>query len=316
MSDQSKMRVDLDKIRQFVGAVVKEQLRYIDSFIGGDVALFLPVGGPCFYALTPMHSHPSYMFVLPFNDQTSVKIGGRIITVEHGKLFCMSPGIVHNELASDYPPRYIAILINKNFFERHIALYHAGREVIFRGDSYDTPSELLALLKRFMIEAGNSRPGRDAVLHGLSLQICHSIIRGIFKFSSDDDSVSFRLEIDKVIEYLHSNLDRKISVEDLAAIAHMAPSYFARIFKKEIGRTPMDYLSRIRLDRVKKLLLAGDKSITEIAMECGFRSSSYLASCFYKRFNISPSEYCKKDRISKKNNRILKDPSPDCVYNQ
>jgi AraC-like DNA-binding protein len=310
------MKTDLAKIRPFVGAAVKEQLRYIDCFIGEDVALFMPVGGPCFYALTPMHSHPSYMFVLPFNDQTSVKIGDRLVTAEHGKLFCVSPGVVHNELASDYPPRYIAILINKDFFEGQIAPYNAERDVIFRGESYDTSYELLPLLKRFMIEAGNIKPGREAVLHGLSLQISHSIMRGIFGVSPGNDSVSLRLETDKVVEYLHSNLDRKISVEDMAAIARMAPSYFARIFKREVGRTPMDYLSLTRLDRVKKLLLAGDKSITEIAMECGFRSSSYLASCFYKRFNMSPSEYCSKDRISKKKDRILKDRPPARLYNQ
>ncbi len=301
------MQTDINKIRQFVGAVVKEQLRYIDSFIGEDVALFMPVGGPCFYALSPMHSHPSYMFVLPFNDQTSVKIRDTIITATHGKLFCLSPGIIHNELASDYPPRYIAILITKSFFERQISLYTADRDIIFRGESYDTSPELLSLLKKFMMEAENVKPGRDAVLQGLSLEICHNIIRGIFRFSPDNDCVSSRIEIDRVIEYLHSNLARKMSVEDMAAIARMAPSYFARIFKKETGKTPIDYLSRIRMERVKKLLLAGDKSITEIAMECGFGSSSYLSTRFYERFKISPSAYCKKDSISKKKSRIAKD---------
>jgi AraC family transcriptional regulator len=297
----------LAKIRRFVGGVAKEQLRYVDSFIGEDVALFMPVGGPCFYALSPMHSHPSYMFVLPFNDQTSVEMKGGIITAEHGKLFCLSPGIVHNELASDYPPRYIAILITKGFFERQLSLYPAGEEITFQGESFHPSPELLSLLKRFMREAGDAKPGRGAVLHGLSLEICHSIIRGIFRFSEDNDGVSSRIEIDRVIEYLHSHLERKISVEDMAAIARMAPSHFARIFKREIGNTPMDYLSRIRMERVKKLLLAGDKSITEIAIECGFRSSSYLSACFYKKFRISPSAYCGKDGISKKKDRIAKD---------
>jgi AraC family transcriptional regulator len=301
------MRIELDKIGKFVGAVEKEQLRYIDSFIGEDLALFMPVGGPCFYALSPMHSHPSYMFVLPFNDQTSVKIGDRIITAAHGRIFCLSPGVVHHELASDYPPRYIAVLIKKGFFERQMSLYAAERDITFRGESHHTSPELLSLLKRFMREAGNAKPGRDAVLHGVSLEICHSILRGIFSIAPDKDDVSSRIEIDRVIEYLHSNLDRKISVEDLAATAGMAPSHFARIFKKETGSTPMAYLSRVRMERVKKLLLAGDKSITEIAMECGFRSSSYLSACFYKRFKISPSAYCKNDGISKKKGRIAKD---------
>ncbi len=301
------MQPHLNKIRELVGAVSKEQLRYIDCFVGGEVALFMPVGGPCFYALSPMHSHPSYMFVLPFNDQTSVKIGERTIRAEHGRLLCLSPGILHTELPSDLSPRYIAILVAKDFFEKQLSLYRNSRDIAFRGESNPMSPELLSLLKRFMIEAGNAKPGRDAVLHGLGLEICHSIIRGIFRFPPDNGGVSSRIEIDRVIEYLHSNLDRKISVEDMAAISRMAASHFARIFKKETGRTPMDYLSRIRMERAKKLLLAGDKSITEIALECGFRSPSYLSACFHNRFRISPSEYRAKDGISKKKGSIAKD---------
>ncbi len=105
---------------------------------------------------------------------------------------------------------------------------------------------------------------------------------------------------------MHTNLDTKITLKDVAKVAYMSPSHFSRIFKQETGKTPMDYLSLIRMERVKKLLLAGDKSITEIAVECGFGSSSYLSACFHKKFKISPSAYCTKDRISKKKNSIPK----------
>ena len=63
------------------------------------------------------------MFVLHFDDQTSVKLNGRIITARPGKIFCLSPGIAHRELPSDFPPRYIAILIEKSFFERQLSFY-------------------------------------------------------------------------------------------------------------------------------------------------------------------------------------------------
>ena len=47
------MKHDLAAIRRLVGAITKEQLRYVDCFVARDIALFMPVGGPCFYALTP-----------------------------------------------------------------------------------------------------------------------------------------------------------------------------------------------------------------------------------------------------------------------
>jgi hypothetical protein len=55
---------DLDTIRRLVGVVTKEQLRYVDCFVSEEIALFMPMGGPCFYALTPEHTHPAYMFIL------------------------------------------------------------------------------------------------------------------------------------------------------------------------------------------------------------------------------------------------------------
>ncbi|MBI5587939.1 MAG: helix-turn-helix transcriptional regulator, partial [Deltaproteobacteria bacterium] len=102
----------------------------------------------------------------------------------------------------------------------------------------------------------------------------------------------------------------KITVQDLAEIACMSQTHFTRVFKKELGKTPMEYLNRIRMERVKKLLLAGDKSITEIALECGFGSAAYLSASFRKTYRTSPSDYLKtfkKGLIPKKNGWILKD---------
>lgn len=304
------MENDLDHIRNLLGATDKEQLRYVDCFIGEDIGLFMPVGGACFYALTPGHSHPSYMFILSFNDQTSLQVNGKVITSEPGKILAMSPCIEHHELPSCAPPRYIAVFIDKMFFEEQLGKYPVNLDIVFMGESYNIDRNIFTLLKRFMIEAENRVPGREAVLLALSLEICHSIIRSIFEFSPEHDRISSRMEIDRAVEYIHANSGKKLAVDEMAGIAHMSPSNFSRVFKKEMGRPPMDYLKQVRLERAKKLLLAGDRSITEIALECGFNSPAYLSACFYRQFNMSPTGYrkgLKKGVISKKDNRISKD---------
>lgn len=73
---------------------------------------------------------------------------------------------------------------------------------------------------------------------------------------------------------------------------------------------PAEYLQRIRLDRAKKLLGASARPITEIALECGFGSSAYLAACFTGLFGLSPSAYrasLQNGRIPEKNRRKTKD---------
>jgi AraC-like DNA-binding protein len=303
------MNEGLQQIRKLVGGVNPEQLRYVDCFIGEQIAVFMPQGGACFYALASLHSHPSYMFIFSFNDQTRLVVDGKTMALTPGRIFSLSPGIAHHELPSEFPPRYVAVFINGSFFDSQLSQYQVRRDIVFRGESHDAPSNFLSLLKEFMIEANSKAPGGDSVLHALSIEICHSIIRSMFGINPLHDRKVFRMEIGRAVEYIHSNLGRKINVEEMAEIANMSPSHFSRIFKEEIGKSPIDYLNQTRLNRAKKLLLAGDKSITEIALECGFGSSAYFSDRFFKKFKLTPSEY-QKNLISKKNGGISKDGGP------
>ncbi|MBI5057383.1 MAG: helix-turn-helix transcriptional regulator [Nitrospirae bacterium] len=288
---KTKNNKELEIIRRLVGDATSEQLRYVDSFVTGEIGLFMPVGGACLYALTPEHSHPAYMFVLNFDDQTGVKLNGRTITARPGKIFCLSPGTAHQELPSDFTPRYIAILIGKSFFERQLSFYPVKRDICFDGEFHNITSNLVPLLNKFMIEADNSVPGCDAVLHGLGLEISHSIIRGIFDVKAVEDRITGRVEIGRVIEYIHAHMHTKMTIGNMAGIACMSPSHFSHVFKAETGKTPLDCLNEMRMRRVKKLLIAGDRSITEIALECGFGSPAYLTASFCKKYKITPSKF-------------------------
>ena len=290
------MNNDLVAIRRLVGAVTKEQLKHVDCFVARELALFMPVGGACLYARTPEHTHPTYMFVLPFNEQLSTNINGRVLPGRPGKVFALSPDIPHQELPTDSPPRYIAVMISKRFFAKHYRFYSRKEAPVFPGSFFDPDDGLLPLLKRFMIETERGAAGSEAVLDALGVEICHSLIRAIVKAPAAKTRVADRVEIGRVIEYLFSHLGDKITIDVLADVAHLSPSHFSRVFKDDIGKAPMEYVQDLRLERAKKLLLAGDRTITEIALECGFNSSSYLSSCFHKHYKMTPSEYLKEAR--------------------
>src|SRR5574341_99617 len=300
------MKTELAAIRRLVGPVTKEQLRYIDSFVSDDIALFMPVGGACFYALTPEHAHPAYMFVLNFNDQTAVKLDGGVRSGAHGTIFALSPNVPHQELPSETPPRYICVMVSKRAFEKQFALYSSGKPPLFRGETFAADREFVQLLKRFMIEADNRMPGSKEVLAALGVEICHGLIRAIVKAPLAKDRMTDRVEVNRAIEYLHSHLDEKITVDVLAGVAHLSASHFARVFRGETGRSPMEYVLQLRLERSKKLLLAGDRSMSEIALECGFGSSSYLSSCFLKQYRMTPSEYRKRMAKTQAHSRGLR----------
>jgi len=104
--------------------------------------------------------------------------------------------------------------------------------------------------------------------------------------------------INRVIDYVEHNLDKELSLEMLASVAMFSPYHFHRIFKAMVGETINDYCNRIRIQKSAAILISQpEKSITEIALDLGFSSSSHFARSFKKHFEISAKTFREK-RIS------------------
>ena len=99
-----------------------------------------------------------------------------------------------------------------------------------------------------------------------------------------------------ILGEVKSHVDRQftrpgITLEEVAGVAGMSPSYFAVIFKQVTGATFNRYLTRLRINKAKDLLLYSDLKAYEIAESVGYESSSYFARVFRKIEGLSPSEY-------------------------
>lgn len=98
--------------------------------------------------------------------------------------------------------------------------------------------------------------------------------------------------INRVIDYIGANLDRPLGLEELAAVAAFSPFHFHRIFKAMVGESIAEFTSRLRLERAAgRLLNHPHASITEIALDCGFSSSSHFARAFKRHFGTSAGRY-------------------------
>jgi AraC family transcriptional regulator len=95
----------------------------------------------------------------------------------------------------------------------------------------------------------------------------------------------------QVLDYIHDHLERDIKLADLAALLGMSQFHFSYLFKQSIGTSPHQYLLQQRVERAKKLLKKTDRSITEIALECGFNSHSHLSKQFRQLAGMTPTAY-------------------------
>lgn len=95
----------------------------------------------------------------------------------------------------------------------------------------------------------------------------------------------------KAMAYIHTHYAEPVSRSDVAAYVGLSERHLTRCFRQEVGVTPIAYLNRYRVRQAKALLKAGDRSITEIAMEVGFSTGGYFTRVFRQEVGMSPRAY-------------------------
>ncbi|WP_101695660.1 response regulator transcription factor [Dorea phocaeensis] len=100
--------------------------------------------------------------------------------------------------------------------------------------------------------------------------------------------------LDCVINYIERHYNESISLKELANIAHFSPTYLSRMFNQEMRCTLCNYVNKKRIDNAKRLLIKAERSIQEIAMECGFINISHFNRVFKNLVGKSPMEYKKE----------------------
>jgi AraC family L-rhamnose operon transcriptional activator RhaR len=96
------------------------------------------------------------------------------------------------------------------------------------------------------------------------------------------------------IGLLENQLSHPWTLQELAHQLHFTPSYLARIFKREVGLAPMQYLARIRAEVAAHLLLTSSQNIAEVGAQVGWSDPSYFAERFKVHYGLTAKEYRQK----------------------
>lgn len=118
--------------------------------------------------------------------------------------------------------------------------------------------------------------------------------------------------INKVVEHVNTHLHEPLSLQMLADIACFSSFHFHKIFVAITGETVNAFTNRLRLEKSARLLKYSSTSITGIALDCGFSSSSTFSRSFKQHFGISASQYKRGEEFQ--NNKICKELFPINEY--
>jgi len=107
----------------------------------------------------------------------------------------------------------------------------------------------------------------------------------------EDTIASHRRAVERVITSARERLCEPISLRDMSRVAYISTFHFNRVFHQITGLPPAKFISALRLDEAKRLLLNTDRSITDISFEVGYNSLSTFTRRFTQRVGLGPREF-------------------------
>ncbi|MBW4617304.1 MAG: AraC family transcriptional regulator [Desmonostoc vinosum HA7617-LM4] len=99
-----------------------------------------------------------------------------------------------------------------------------------------------------------------------------------------------RTQLQQAIDYIHTHLNRDLSLVELASVVNISPTYFASLFKQAMGISPHQYVIGQRVEQAKLMLSKTDLAIADIALQVGFSSQSHLTQQFKRLTGMTPKQ--------------------------
>jgi transcriptional regulator GlxA family with amidase domain len=100
-----------------------------------------------------------------------------------------------------------------------------------------------------------------------------------------------RWQLVRAMELFETNFDRPIRLDDVADAVRMSKSHFSRAFSDCVGEPPARYLRRYRVKRAHEMMLSTSKSLSEIALNCGFADQSHFTRTFRRMVGVAPAAW-------------------------
>ncbi|MBS1369911.1 MAG: helix-turn-helix domain-containing protein [Lentisphaeria bacterium] len=241
-----------------------------------------------------MHFHDFHELVIVREGTARHVFEGGSRPLFRGSFFVVPPGMPHA-----YEECRNLELTNVLFFpERLLFPLPENAGTVF--DCFDPPalgtgelSALLPLLEEMARERREKRGDFEFALNACFMQLLLKLTRSAGSPCREESEA--RPEIGCAVSFLAANYaNPELQVADLAAEVNLTQKTLERQFRKHTGSSPAAYLAALRLERAAEMLRRRtDRSITEIALRCGFSDITYFSRVFRKRYALSPREYRK-----------------------
>lgn len=128
----------------------------------------------------------------------------------------------------------------------------------------------------------------------LGQQYVYEMLDALLPFTLQDTKKDTRERLKHTIQYMNRHYHEDIRVEKLAGLAQFHPAYYSQVFKQTMDKTPVSFLTQLRMNKAKELLLTTDKTIREVAQDVGYGDEFYFSRRFKETSGVAPTIYTKR----------------------
>lgn len=202
---------------------------------------------------------------------------GKPLDMKEGDIICLPPDTIRTREEGEEKSDYISF----NFTSEEVIDLPMKMEKAIGND-------ILLLIAAYDEICRNPLSGSDSTEKAAHLLCCILLI-----LKDREKETSYNPLTLKIMHYLHSNFQEKITLEDIGKLTFFSPNYCENIFKRETGRSVIDYLLEIRITQAKRMLTEGAYSLGDVSEAVGFDDYNYFSRVFKKRTGYTPNEYRK-----------------------
>lgn len=212
------------------------------------------------------------------------------ISLHAGDICIFMPGEIHSFFSKDENNIFIFKLNTHSYIEKinfdNIRLLN--NKISPDNINYKTFYEIINEIHK---EYTEKKQGYEFAIRSLKNSFILNILRHL-EYRTEDRSKNIHM-INDINNYLEQHYTEKIILSDIAEVCHMSKYYFSHIFKQLTGMSFISYLSLFRTEKATILLRYTNKSMNDIAYECGFGNVRSFNRMFKENLNITPLQYKK-----------------------
>ncbi len=245
----------------------------------------------------PDHFHSDcYEFTVVLEGSFNFTVDHEDYPVASGQLFITPPGQIHGTNNSPMSKGHILwfqlSVKEKNllFLNEVASLDIQNRLELTVGSKVFSLSKVSLQIAKHLSQDLNETASPFLVAN----QITHLIYEMFMRVEENKKQVPD--DIKRVFAYIDQEIHQEISLDALAEIANLSVSQLKQKFKAQVGTAPRNYINQLKIEQAKKGLLMGH-TVTEVAMNYGFTTSSYFAVVFKRYTAYTPTEFVKETTL-------------------